>query len=53
MSFFFTKVNSSVTIPVYIIRYVIQKLGWDVKSIMLKFPSGQIISLRIINENQG
>ena len=33
-------------------RYVIQKLGTDVKSIVLKFPSDQTISLRIINEKQ-
>ena len=35
------------------IRYAIQKFGWDVKSIMLKFPNNQTISLRIINEKQG
>ena len=34
-------------------HYVIQELGRDVKSIVLKFPSDQIISLRIINEKQG
>ena len=33
--------------------YVIQKLGWDVKSILLKFPSDQTTSLKIINEKQG
>ncbi len=34
-------------------RYVIQKLGRDIKSIVLKFPDDQTISLRIINEKQG
>ena len=34
-------------------RCVIQKLDRDVKSIVLKFPSDQIISLRIIREKQG
>ena len=34
-------------------RYVIQKLGRDVKSFVLKFLSDQTISLRIINEKQG
>ena len=34
-------------------RYVIQKLGWDVKSILLKFPSDQTTSLKIMNEKQG
>ena len=33
-------------------RYVIQKLGRDVKSIVLKFPSDQTSSLRISNEKQ-
>ena len=33
--------------------YVIQKLGRDIKSIVLKFPDDQTISLRIINEKQG
>ena len=33
-------------------RYAIQKLGRDFKSIVLKLTSDQIISLRIINENQ-
>ena len=33
--------------------YVIQKLGRDVKSIVLKLPSDQTISLRILNEKQG
>ena len=31
------------------LRYVIQKLGRDVKSMVLKFLSDQTISLRIIN----
>ena len=31
----------------------IPKLGRDVKSIVLKFPSDQTISLRIIDEKQG
>ena len=35
------------------IHYEVQKLGWDVKSIVLKFPNNQTISLRIINEKQG
>ena len=34
-------------------RYAIQKLGRDVKSIVLKFPNDQTIILRIINEKQG
>ena len=34
-------------------HYVIQKLGRDVKSIVLKFLSDQTISLRIIKEKQG
>ena len=34
-------------------RYVIQKLDRDVKSIMLKFSSDQTISLRILHEKQG
>ena len=35
-------------------RYAIQKLGRDVKSIVSKFPGDQIISLRIIiKEKQG
>ena len=33
-------------------RHVIQKLGRDVKSIVLKFPGDQTISLRIINEKR-
>ena len=32
-----------------VMRYAIQKLVWDVKSIVLKFPNDQTISLRIIN----
>ena len=39
--------------PYLSIRYVIQKLARDVKSIVLKFPGDQTISLRIINEKQG
>ena len=35
------------------VRYIIQKLGWDVKSIVLKFLNDQTISLRIINEKHG
>ena len=35
------------------IRNAIQKLGWDVTSIVLKFPNDQTISLKIINEKQG
>ena len=38
---------------IYLIRYVIQKLGRYVQSIVLKFLSDQTISLRIINEKQG
>ena len=34
------------------IRYVIQKLGWDVKSIVFKVPNDQTISLKIINEKR-
>ena len=34
-------------------RFVIQKLGRDVKSIVLKFRNGLTINLRIINEKQG
>ena len=34
-------------------RYVIQKLGRDFKSIVITFHSDQTISLRIINEKQG
>ena len=31
-------------------RCVIQKIGRDVKSIVLEFPSDRAVSLRIINE---
>ena len=34
-------------------QYVIQKLGMDIKSIVLKFPSDQTITSIIINEKQG
>ena len=51
MSLFY-KSKQEVTIFINTL-YVIQKLGRDVKSIVLKFPSDQTISLRIINEKQG